>query len=178
MYYKNLSATSSKSHHLGRVFRVIELLLMQFSLYVSCLIENWQHLMQVCVSRVKKEADCSKHLVTYVPAHKVSFFCWQGRDSHLFIMCPQIFCYCCSVFFFFFIYFYQLEANYFTILQWFLSYIDMNQPWIYMYSPSQSPPHFPFYLIPLPSTPGPSTCLMHPTWCPQIFDSSRRIRSS
>ena len=37
---------------------------------------------------------------------------------------------------FFFIYFYQLEANYFTILQWFLSYIDMNQPWIYMYSPS------------------------------------------
>ena len=28
--------------------------------------------------------------------------------------------------FFFFIYFYQLEANYFTILQWFLPYIDMN----------------------------------------------------
>ena len=40
----------------------------------------------------------------------------------------------------FFLYlFYQLEANYFTILQWFLSYIDMNQPWIYMYSPSRSP---------------------------------------
>ena len=38
--------------------------------------------------------------------------------------------------FFFFIYFYQLEANYFTILKWVLSYIDMNQPWIYMYSPS------------------------------------------
>ena len=41
--------------------------------------------------------------------------------------------------FFFFIYFYQLEANYFTILQQFLPYIDMNQPWIYMCSPSQSP---------------------------------------
>ena len=41
---------------------------------------------------------------------------------------------------FFSIYFYQLEANYFTILQWFLSYIDMNQPWIYKYSPSSSPP--------------------------------------
>ena len=38
---------------------------------------------------------------------------------------------------FFFIYFYQLEANYFTILQWFLPYIDMNQPWIYMCSPSR-----------------------------------------
>ena len=36
---------------------------------------------------------------------------------------------------FFPIYFYYLEANYFTILQRFLSYIDMNQPWIYMYSP-------------------------------------------
>ena len=33
---------------------------------------------------------------------------------------------------FFFIYFYQLEANDFTILQWFLLYIDMNQPWIYI----------------------------------------------
>ena len=32
-----------------------------------------------------------------------------------------------DVFFFFSIYFYQLEANYFTILQWFLPYIDMNQ---------------------------------------------------
>ena len=41
---------------------------------------------------------------------------------------------------FFLIYFYQLEANYFTVLQWVLSYIDMNQPWS---SPSQSPlpPH-------------------------------------
>ena len=42
-------------------------------------------------------------------------------------------------FFFFFIYFYQLEANYFTTLQWVLSYSDMNQPWSYMYSPSRSP---------------------------------------
>ena len=39
----------------------------------------------------------------------------------------------------FFFFFYQLEANYFTILQWVLSYIDMNQPWIHMYSPSRSP---------------------------------------
>ena len=41
-------------------------------------------------------------------------------------------------FFFFFIYFYWLEANYFIILWWFLPYIDMNQSWIYMYSPSWS----------------------------------------
>ena len=64
-----------------------------------------------------------------------------------------------SVFFlFFFIYFYQLEANYFTILQWVLSYIDMNQPWIYMYSPSQSP-------LPPPSLPDPcgsSQCYLQP----------------
>ena len=40
----------------------------------------------------------------------------------------------------FFIYFLQLEANHPTILQWVLSHIDMNQPWIYMYSPSQIPP--------------------------------------
>ena len=41
--------------------------------------------------------------------------------------------------FFFFIYFYWLEASYFTTFQWGLSYIDMNQPWSYMYSPSRSP---------------------------------------
>ena len=44
------------------------------------------------------------------------------------------------MFFFFFIYFYWLEANYFTTLEWVLSYIDMNQPWSYMYSPSRSLP--------------------------------------
>ena len=31
---------------------------------------------------------------------------------------------------------FKLEANYFTILHWFLPYIDMNQPWVYMCSPS------------------------------------------
>ena len=51
--------------------------------------------------------------------------------------------------FYLFIYFYQLEANYFTILQWVLSYIDMNQPWIYMYSSSRFP-------LPPPSLPNPS----------------------
>ena len=72
--------------------------------------------------------------------------------------------------FFFSIYFYYLEANYFTVLQWFLSYIDMNQPWIYMYSPSRSP-------LPPPSPPDPSgssqctpsACLMHPTWAGDLF---------
>ena len=37
----------------------------------------------------------------------------------------------CGVYLFihllFSIYFYQLETNYFTVLQWFLPYIDMNQ---------------------------------------------------
>ena len=55
--------------------------------------------------------------------------------------CTKLCCICqkrpfgITSFFFFFIYSYQLEANYFTVLQWVLSYIDMNQPWVYMYSP-------------------------------------------
>ena len=38
-----------------------------------------------------------------------------------------------------------MEANYFTILWWFLPYIDMTQPWVYMCPPSQTPlpPPFP-----------------------------------
>ena len=65
-----------------------------------------------------------------------------------------IFFYFYFILFNFYLFFYQLEPNYFTILQWFLSYIDMNQPLIYMYSPSQSP-------LPPPSLPdlsGSSQC--------------------
>ena len=36
-------------------------------------------------------------------------------------------------FLFILFYFYWLEANYFTTFPWVLSYIDMNQPWSYMY---------------------------------------------
>ena len=48
-------------------------------------------------------------------------------------------------FLFFFLYLFQLEDKYFTILWWFLPYIDMNQPQVYMCPPSQTPlpPPFP-----------------------------------
>ena len=36
----------------------------------------------------------------------------------------------------FFIFIFIGEANYFTILWWFLPYTDMNQPWVYMCFPS------------------------------------------
>ena len=54
----------------------------------------------------------------------------------------------------FFIYFYQLEANYFTILQWVLSYIDMNQPWSYMYFYTQS-----FWVFPVHQTRALVSCI-------------------
>ena len=51
-------------------------------------------------------------------------------------------------------YLFSLEANYFTILRWFLPYIDMSQPWVYMCSPFWTP--FP---SPSPSHPsGSSQC--------------------
>ena len=46
-----------------------------------------------------------------------------------------------------------METNYFTILSWFLPYIDMNLPWVNICSPSQTP------LLP-PS-------LSHPSWSSQ-----------
>ena len=47
-----------------------------------------------------------------------------------------------------------MEANYFTILWWFLPYTDMNQSRVYMYSPSQTS-----FLPPSPSHPsGSSQC--------------------
>ena len=53
----------------------------------------------------------------------------------------------------------------------FLSYIDMNQPWIYMYSPSRSPlpPPSPSYSSGFSQGTGPSTCLMHPAWAGDLF---------
>ena len=56
-----------------------------------------------------------------------------------------------------------MEANYFTILWWFLPDTDMNQPWVYMCSPSQTS-----FLPPSPSHPsGSSQCTSpeHPVSC-------------
>ena len=62
-----------------------------------------------------------------------------------------------NVFFFFF---HQLEANYFTTFQWVLSYIDMNQPWSYMYSPSR----FFFFLSYIPHMAEIIWCLSFCLW--------------
>ena len=61
--------------------------------------------------------------------------------------------------------------SFFFFLQWILSYIAMKQPWVYMCSPCRSPSHLPLHPLPLglPSAPGPSTCLMHPTWAGDLF---------
>ena len=51
----------------------------------------------------------------------------------------------------------------------------MKQPWIYMglitWVPHPDPPsHLPLLLsLGLPSAPGPSACLMHPTWAGDLF---------
>ena len=109
-----------------------------------------------------------------------ALFCFQNFTVQMVICMVTLFLSLPPLLLFFFIYLCQLEANYFTALQWFLSYIDMNQPWIYMYGNVSGihpvpPSHLPLYLIPLglPSAPGPSTCFMHPTWAgdlsPQII---------
>ena len=56
-----------------------------------------------------------------------------------------------------------MEANYFTIVWWFLPYIHMNQPWMYMCSPS-----WPSHPPPSPSHPSASsqcTSPEHPISC-------------
>ena len=52
-----------------------------------------------------------------------------------------------------------MEANYFTILWWFLPHIHMSQPWVYMCSLSWTSPHLPPHPIPQghPSAPALST---------------------
>ena len=52
------------------------------------------------------------------------------------------------------IYLFQLEANYFTILQWSLPYINTNQPWVYICPHPEPPSHLPPHPIPqdCPST--------------------------
>ena len=65
----------------------------------------------------------------------------------------------------------QLISFFFLNLWWILSYIEMKQPWVYMCSPSQSPlpPPSPPAPSRFSSAPGPSACLMHPTWAGDLF---------
>ena len=59
-----------------------------------------------------------------------------------------------------------MEANYFTVLWCFLPYIHMNQPWVYIRSPSWSslPPPSPCQ----PSGPSLCTSLQHPVSCIEL----------
>ena len=57
-------------------------------------------------------------------------------SDHLQVSFHNLFALC---FFFLINYLFQLEANYFTILWWFLQYIHMNQPRVYMCPPSRTP---------------------------------------
>ena len=116
-----------------------------------CIMSVIQHLCQIVLFEIVTKKFYQLHL----------FFQFQGRLEpevivhniyiYIYIFFFQLysFSFFVVVVLFFPIYFYQLEANYFTILQWVLSYIDMNQPWIYMCSPSGSP-------LPPPSLPDPS----------------------
>ena len=62
------------------------------------------------------------------------------------------------------IYSFYLEANYFIILWWFLSYIDMNQPWVYMCSPSWTPSILPPHPIPQGHTSAPALSTLSFAW--------------
>ena len=68
-----------------------------------------------------------------------------------------------------------------------MPYIDMNQPWIYMCSPSWTslPPPSPFYPSGSSQCTSPSTCLIHQTWtgdllhnCLQSFPASGSFQTS
>ena len=66
---------------------------------------------------------------------------------------------------------YNGKLFFFFFLWWILSYIKMKQPWVYMCSHPDPPSHLPLHPLPLgfPSAPGPSACLMHPTWAGDLF---------
>ena len=66
---------------------------------------------------------------------------------------------------------YLIEANYFTILWWFLPYIDMNQPWVYMNPPSRTLFHIPPHPIPLscPSALALSALFHASNWTGHLF---------
>ena len=65
------------------------------------------------------------------------------------------------------------ELNYFTVLWWFLPFVDMNQPCVYMCPAILNPPsHLPPHAIPLSSQStsfGRSACFMHQICTGRLF---------
>ena len=109
-------------------------------------------LMTALLKQNRKKKKTASGIKSAIP----NISCYQSLQDLFFAQCLlfsiiNFFMFMSS---FYFIYFYQLEANYFIVLQWFLSYIDMNRPWIYMYSPSR----FPLPPPSLPDASGSSQC--------------------
>ena len=68
------------------------------------------------------------------------------RPQLLFVFCPRLIAILCTSLYFL-NYLFKLDDNFFTILRWFLSYINMNRPEVYMCPPILNP--LPLHPIPL-----------------------------
>ena len=78
----------------------------------------------------------------------------EGARTLMMSQAPAVSPDCLLLDFFFFFFFF-----FFSFIVLVLPYIDMNPPWVYMWSPSWTSSHFPPHSIPLghPSAPAPST---------------------
>ena len=100
-------------------------------------------------------------MVSFANAHHKTLYSIRNRNSDLFIYLYSV---NSLLFFFLFIYFFNCSGFCHTL------------KWIYSHGftcvPHPDPPsHLPLHPLPLgfPSAPGPSACLMHPTWAGDLF---------
>ena len=107
-------------------------------------------------------------------SRSTSFFSKNAISLHIsFILFLFFFGKVTSLFYFFKIFFSLFLFFYFLYCSGFCHTLKWNSHGFTCVPHPDPPTHLPLHLIPLglPSAPGPSACLMHPTWAGDLFHS-------
>ena len=127
-------------------------------------------------SQKESSVDCYRAFVnSFYQAKEMSFYSWFVRSFHEYILnvikCFFYIYWNCHVIFFIICECGESNINFFFICSEFCHTLEWNSHGFTCVPHPDPPSHLPLHPLTLgfPSAPGPSACLMHPTWAGDLF---------